>query len=79
MSHESNHGTAHHPAENKFRIALSSAFWFVLVLAGLFIAAVNFVAVMGHDDGGHETAHAPAPHHGTSDDGPDAHDQGVHH
>ncbi len=80
MSHESHHGTAHHPAENKSRIALNSAFWFVLILAGLFIAAVNFVAVMSHDDGGHGDAHAPASHHDASDQGTDAsHDHGAHH
>ncbi len=82
MSHESNHDTAHYSTENKPKAALSSAFWFVLILAGLFIAAVNFVAVMGHDDGGHgaHDAHAPASHHDASPHGgPDAHGNDAHH
>lgn len=32
----------------------------MLVLAGLFIAAVNFVTVMGHDDEGHGGGHGQA-------------------
>lgn len=52
MAHETHHGT-----ENKSKTALSSSFWFVLILAGLFIAAVNFINVMSHDDGGHGAGH----------------------
>jgi len=56
MSHE----THHHTTDNTPKTSYNSAFWFVLILAGLFIAAVNFVNVMGHDEGGghgaiHET------------------------
>lgn len=79
MSHESNHDTTHHSDENKPKIALPSAFWFVLILAGLFIAAVNFVSVMGHDDGGHGDAHAPAAHHQDASHGSEEHHDGNHH
>lgn len=47
MSHET-----HHPSDKTPKTSSSSAFWFVLILAGLFVAAVNFVNVMGHDEGG---------------------------
>jgi len=58
MSHESHQNT-----EKRSR-ALTDSFWFVLILAGLFIAAVNFIHVMSHDEGGHE-AHdtTEQPHH----------------
>lgn len=34
-----------------------SAIWFVILLAGLFIAAVNFVRAMSHDEEGHGGGH----------------------
>jgi hypothetical protein len=42
-----------------------------VILAGLFIAAVNFVRIMGHDDEGghgteHATEHAAPAHDGTT-------------
>jgi hypothetical protein len=59
------HETHHHSSDNQPRTAISSSFWFVLILAGLFIAAVNFVrsSSSGHDDHGtghgqHETMEA---------------------
>lgn len=42
-----------------------SAFWFVILLAGLFIAAVNFVNVMGHSEEhgeGHEATATEQTH-----------------
>jgi hypothetical protein len=76
MAHETHHDTHHadahsdhhHHVEVETRPTTSywSAFWFVLILVGLFVAAVNFVGVMGHDDGGHgESGHAKegAVHH----------------
>jgi len=55
MSHET-----HHQTDNKPGSSYTAAFWFVLILVGLFIAAVNFVNVMGHDEGGgHGATHEP--------------------
>jgi hypothetical protein len=53
MAHET-----HHPAENKSKVSSASAFWYAVILVGLFIAAVNFVNVMG---GGEEEHSKPAP------------------
>lgn len=44
MAHETHHETSH-STEIKSKTAMSASFWFVLILAGLFIAAVNFVNV----------------------------------
>ncbi len=53
MSHDTHQ---HTPAKGP-KMPLGSAFWFVLVLALVFIGAVNFVNVMSHDEGeGHEGA-----------------------
>lgn len=54
MAHDTHQ---HHSTENKPKTALNSSFWFVLILAGLFIAAVNFINVMSHDDEGHGNGH----------------------
>lgn len=55
IHHSDAHADHHHHVEVETRPTTSywSAFWFVLILVGLFVAAVNFVGVMGHDDGGH--------------------------
>ncbi len=61
MSHETHHH--HHQADPRpTRTPFIASFWFVIILVGLFIAAVNFVKVMGHDDGGHGEGHGAAPH-----------------
>jgi len=44
MAHETHHESSH-GTEIKSKTAMSASFWFVLILAGLFIAAVNFVNV----------------------------------
>ncbi len=69
MSHDSH--AAHHtePKNSRPGSSFTSSIWFMLLLALLFIASVNFVKVMSHDDGGHGTEHA-APAHG------DGHDAG---
>lgn len=56
MSHEAHHDTHHHTAD-KPTTSFRSSVWFVIILVGLFVAAVNFVNVMGHDEEGegHET------------------------
>lgn len=63
MAHDTHHDThgTHHDVSDRTqsRTSFASAFFFVVILAGLFIAAVNFVKVMGHDDeGGHGTEHS---------------------
>jgi len=52
MAHETHHETSH-STEKKSKTSMSASFWFVLILAGLFIAAVNFVNVTGneHEEG----------------------------
>jgi hypothetical protein len=48
-THE-HHGASHHNADKKnSRTAFSSSFWFVIILVGLFIAAVNFIGAMNGD------------------------------
>ena len=49
------HGAHHHEGETaseiKSKTAFISSFWFVIILVGLFIAALNFINVMGSDQG----------------------------
>lgn len=62
MSHD-----AHH-TESKIKpqAAGKPSFWFVVIIVGLFIAAINFVNVMGHDsDEGHGAATHGTEHHAT--------------
>jgi hypothetical protein len=62
MSHET-----HHHTDNKPGSSYGAAFWFVLILVGLFIGAINFVNVMGHDEGGgHGATHEPKVQTGSS-------------
>lgn len=61
MSHDTHdtHGHHHHfPENDKPVIAFKSAFYFVLIIAGLFVAAMGFVKSMGHDESGHGGGHA---------------------
>lgn len=68
MAHEAHHDSHHAQADTKPTTSSTASFWFVIILVGLFIAAVNFVSVMSHDTGGHgaeghSTEHAaPAGH-----------------
>lgn len=64
MSYETTH---HHDAPHSKgpRTPIGAAFFFVAILAGLFIAAVNFTNVMGQDEEGHGGGHGAATH-GTS-------------
>lgn len=70
MANEAHHDTHHVPAETRPTTSFRSAYWFVIILAGLFIAAVNFVSVMSHDEEvGHATAeHGAAGHESISHD-----------
>lgn len=48
----------HSHTDNSSKTSYTSAFWFVLILAGLFIGVINFVNVMGHDEGeAHDATH----------------------
>lgn len=75
MSHDS-HSTPSE-ANSKPTFSFGSAFWLVVILVGLFVAAVNFVSVMSHDDGGHDTGHG-APAHETHSTAPAAEHQDTH-
>jgi hypothetical protein len=48
------HHDSHTSGELKSKTAFRSSFWFVLILVGLFIAALNFIEIMGHGEEGHE-------------------------
>ena len=75
----SDHGTHHHDADHsgeiKSKTAFKSSFWFVIILVGLFIAALNFINVMGHQEDhgahgakpGHDTHGAPGATQGDRD------------
>lgn len=61
-SHETTHDTV--VDENRSRRTGSiSSFWFFVIIAGLFVAALNFISVMGGDEehgGGHNAENHPA-------------------
>ncbi len=58
MSHDAQHG---HATENKAVISFGNSFWLVIILVGLFIAAINFVQVESAGEG-HEGGHGEATH-----------------
>lgn len=45
------HNTHDHSAENKTIMPFKSSFWLVIIIVGLFIAALNFIKVEGSDEG----------------------------
>lgn len=65
MSHDTHHG---HSTENKAKISFGNGFWLVIILVGLFVAALNFIQVesAGEGHGGHgeaiHEAHGGAHH-----------------
>lgn len=71
MSHDTHHDAHHHaPVDTKPTTSFTASFWFVIILAGLFIAAVNFVGVMSHDsEGGHEANHNTEASHEAGHEG----------
>lgn len=78
MSHDT-----HHKDDNKPGSSFTSSIWFMLLLAFLFVSAVNFVEIMGHDEGGHGTEqhdeHATSEHHGAESHGEEhGHEEGHH-
>ena len=76
MSHDTGHG---HSTENKTIISFKNSFWLVVILVGLFVAALNFInAESGSEEGeghektemhgakheeGHEATHSEATEH----------------
>ena len=93
MAHDTTHGNAPQSNENKPKMALNSAFWFVLILALVFIAAVNFVDIMSHSEehegAGHEkteqaegnkaAAHEAGTEHHAEETAPAAAADSAHH
>ena len=49
MGHDTNHGNS---KENKTIISFKNSFWLVIIIVGLFIAALNFIKA--ESDGGEE-------------------------
>lgn len=69
MSHD-NHGHHHETHNDKPTVEFKSAFYFVIILAGLFLASIGFVQSMSHDEGGHGAhgaQHSEAASHETHD------------
>jgi hypothetical protein len=67
MSHETSHGHQSERAVSK--VSFVSSFWLVVIIAGLFVAALNFIQAFssGHEEGGHATheMHSTGGHEGT--------------
>ena len=61
MSHDTHHA---HGTENKAIISFKNSFWLVIILVGLFVAALNFVQVesAGSEEG--HGGHGAAAGHG---------------
>ena len=51
MSHDTHHG---HSKENKTIISFKNSFWLIVILVGLFVAALNFVQAESGGEEGHE-------------------------
>lgn len=79
MSHDTHNA---HSTENKTIISFKNSFWLVIILVGLFIAALNFIQVEsahggeGHG-GGHATTHGEADH-GKHEAGNVKHEEAAH-
>jgi len=56
--HSTHHDSSSSTDTAKSRTAFRSSLWFVLILVGLFIAALNFVEIMGHSEEGHKKTEA---------------------
>lgn len=58
MSHDTHdHNDSHDtgkPMIEKSRTGLQSSFLLIVIIAGLFICAINFMSAMGHAEAGHE-------------------------
>ncbi|HXS37366.1 MAG TPA: hypothetical protein VN721_11745 [Flavipsychrobacter sp.] len=57
--HHSEPGT---PQERKSILSFRSSFWFVVIIVGFFIAALNYVNIMSNDNGeGNKISDVPKP------------------
>ena len=77
------HDTHHVKADSRPGSSFTSSIWFMLILAFLFISAINFIGVMSKDDGGHGekahgTEHAAPAHQEAGHEAP-AHGEGDGH
>jgi hypothetical protein len=61
MSHETH---AHHEHDAKPVVQFNAGIYFVLILAGLFLASIAFVKSMSHSEGGHGAHETEATHEG---------------
>jgi hypothetical protein len=68
MSHEAHQDTHHVSDNSKSKIAFKSSFWFVIILVGLFIAALNFIGAMssGEEGGKAEKTETAVPEAGAA-------------
>ena len=66
-----NHDTTHHPHNESLRTKTSftASFWLVIILIGLFIAALNFIEVMGRSNEDSHNGHAAREAHATDGSG----------
>lgn len=60
MSHDTNHG---HTTENKTIISFKNSFWLIIIIVGLFIAALNFIQAESGGEGHEAKAEAAEMHH----------------
>jgi len=86
MSHD-NHNHHHETHNDKPTVEFKSAFYFVIILAGLFLASISFVQSMSHDEAGHgghgaqhseATSHDAAAGHGAAGHGAAGHEAAKH-
>lgn len=80
MSHDTHNA---HSKENKTIISFKNSFWLVIILVGLFIAALNFIQVeSAHGGEGHGGGHGAATHgaadHGRHEAGSAKHEEAAH-
>lgn len=71
MSHDTHHG---HSTENKTILPFKNAFWLVVIIAGLFVAALNFVQA----ESGGEGEHAAKEHSEHKEHAADKNEAGPH-
>lgn len=71
------HGTHNdaHSERSKSKVSFKSSFWLVVILVGLFIAALNFISAMSHHEGG-EGKHEATEHHEAGSNETPKHEEG---
>ena len=67
MSHDTNHGQ---PQENKTIISFKNSFWLVIIIVGLFVAALNFIQAESGEEG--EGEHHAKTEQGATHEGHEA-------